>query len=195
LRVPFFLEPNYSCDEGFSETNRVRLHRKWGGERAFEEQKQRHTLKDRGRQVGIAAFDLDRLASSTMASHRLVQWITKTRGFVAAERAYASLNRRHFEQGARLNDRAMLAEVAEEVGVAVDEAVTFLQSSEGLGEIEEVQALLRELGVNSIPTFVIGGRTAVGGAAHTEELTAAFRQVEASATSHNRSIFGEVRVP
>ena len=40
LRVPFFLEPGYSRSEEFEETNRVRLHRKWGSEQGFKTQKQ-----------------------------------------------------------------------------------------------------------------------------------------------------------
>jgi len=46
LRIPFFLEPDYSRDESWSETNRKRLERKWGGKEAFEAQKKRHQLKE-----------------------------------------------------------------------------------------------------------------------------------------------------
>ena len=60
LRVPFFLEPDYPHSEDFEETNRVRLHRKWGGEQDFLAQKRRHRLKERGWAVGIPNFDLDR---------------------------------------------------------------------------------------------------------------------------------------
>ena len=46
-------------------------------------------VKERGRAVGIQTFDLDRLASNTLASHRLVQWVTKHHGCVVSEvRAY-----------------------------------------------------------------------------------------------------------
>ena len=34
--------------------------------------------------VGIERFNLDRIASNTLASHRLVQWVTKTKGVTAA---------------------------------------------------------------------------------------------------------------
>ena len=43
IRVPFFLEPDYPRDESWSETNRVRLERKWGGKQEFEEQKRRQS--------------------------------------------------------------------------------------------------------------------------------------------------------
>ena len=98
IRVPFFLEPDYPLDEQFEETNRERPHRKWGGKEAFMRQKERHALKERGLDVGIQHFDLDRTASSTMASHRLVQWVTQTLGINSAERLYMDLNKRHFEQ-------------------------------------------------------------------------------------------------
>jgi len=117
LRVPFFLEPDYSTDEEFEETNRVRLIRKWGGKAGWEDQKRRHRLKERGREVGIQHCNLDRIASSTVASHRLVQWVTKTLGVNKAEQMYADLNSRHFEDGQKLNDKTMLTEVAANVGM------------------------------------------------------------------------------
>lgn len=85
LRVPFFLEPDYPTDPSFEETNRVRLIRKWGGKAGWERQKARHGLKERGQEVGIEKFNLDRVASNTLMSHRLVQWVTKTLGINAAE--------------------------------------------------------------------------------------------------------------
>jgi len=57
-----------------------RLVRKWGGQAGWEMQKARHGLKERGQEVGIEHFNLDRIASNTMSSHRLVQWVTKTLG-------------------------------------------------------------------------------------------------------------------
>lgn len=85
LRVPFFLEPEYPKGEDFEESNRDRLIRKWGGPAQFEAQKKRHRLKERGLEVGIQHFNLDRTASNTFASHRLVQWVTKTYGINKAE--------------------------------------------------------------------------------------------------------------
>ena len=88
LRVPFFLEPDYDRSEAFEETNRTRLERKWGGKAAFAAQKNRHRLKERGQDVGIERFDLDRIASSTFASHRLGQWASKNYGITTSEALY-----------------------------------------------------------------------------------------------------------
>jgi|EP01046_Picozoa_sp_COSAG06_P010609 predicted DsbA family dithiol-disulfide isomerase len=158
LRVPFFLEPDYSTGEEFEETNRVRLIRKWGGQAGWEEQKRRHGLKERGREVGIQHFNLDRIASSTVASHRLVQWVTKTLGVNKAEEMYAELNSRHFEDGQKLNDKGMLTSVAANVGADPDEARRFLDSDQGLSEIRAAQRQLRDLGVSGIPTLILGGK-------------------------------------
>ena len=109
LRVPFFLEPDYDESENFSISNLERLRRKWGGKAAFEAQKDRHGLKERGREVGIEKFMLEREASNTMRSHRLVQFVSRTRSLALAEALYTELNTAHFVLGKKLNDSIMLA--------------------------------------------------------------------------------------
>ena len=179
LRVPFFLEPEYSESEEFEETNRVRLVRKWGGRAGWKAQKRAHALKERGREVGIKHFDLDRIASSTVASHRLVQWVTKTLGVNRAERMYADLNSRHFEAGQKLNDREMLVDVAAAAGADRAEARRFLDSDDGLAEIRAANRKLRELGISGIPTLILGGKYQLAsGALGSETLVQAFRQIE-----------------
>mmetsp|Transcript_3591 Transcript_3591/g.14545 ORF Transcript_3591/g.14545 Transcript_3591/m.14545 type:complete len:247 (-) Transcript_3591:256-996(-) len=179
LRVPFFLEPDYPRSEEFEETNLERLRRKWGGVQQFEEQKKRHGLKERGREVGIENFVARRIASNTWASHRMVQWVTRTLGVSAAERLYAALNFTHFEQGAKLNDREMLVTAAvEHAGADEAAAREFLQSDEGSDEIAAALAMLREMGINSIPTFLIDGKYMLSGAAHADEFVRLFRDME-----------------
>jgi len=191
LRVPFFLEPDYDRSEAFEETNRTRLERKWGGKREFAAQKHRHQLKERGRSVGIEHFNLDRVASSTFASHRLVQWVSKTHGITIAETLYDDLNRRHFELGMKLNERSMLVEAAAQAGVDAASADAFLASDEGTEQIDAALHILQRLGVHSIPTFVLGASRVVGGALHTEELTRHLRELEAQPEGAPDTVFGE----
>lgn len=196
LRVPFFLEPAYDTDESFSETNRVRLERKWGGKAAFAAQKHRHRLKERGQEVGIEKFNLDRLASSTLKSHRLIQWITKNRGCEVAEAVYNDLNFRHFVDGKKLNDADMLCDAAATAGVDRDEAMRFLASDEGLEEIGDAQEMLQEMGIHSIPNFVIGGKVVVSGAVHAAELVQIFRRLESTGKGAPGSAFADaLRIP
>ena len=196
LRVPFFLEPSYDTDERFSETNRARLERKWGGKAAFAAQKHRHRLKERGQEVGIEKFNLDRLASSTLKSHRLIQWITKNRGCEVAEAVYNDLNHRHFVDGKKLNDADMLCDAAATAGVDRDEAMRFLASDEGLEEIGDAQEMLQEMGIHSIPNFVVGGKVVVSGAVHAAKLVQIFRRLESTGEGAPGSAFADaLRIP
>lgn len=196
LRVPFFLEPNYERAEDWHETNRARLERKWGGKTAFAAQKHRHRLKERGQEVGIEHFNLDRLASNTLASHRLVQWVTKNYGCAVSEALYNNLNHRHFVEGQRLNDRQMLCEAAAAAGVDRERCAEFLTSEEGYAEIEDTQEMLSRLGIHSIPNFVIGGKYVVSGAVHAAELVEIFRGIEKKGEGAPGSAFAEtLRIP
>jgi len=179
LRVPFFLEPDYPRGPEFEETNRARLIRKWGGPAGWEEQKRQHRLKERGHEVGIAHFNLDRVASNTLASHRLVQWTTRTLGINAAEALYNNLNRLHFEEGRKLNDHDMLATQAAAVGADAAEARRVLASGEGAAQIAAAQEQLATLGVNGIPTLILGGRWRLpSGALGAQTLVDTFRSIE-----------------
>jgi predicted DsbA family dithiol-disulfide isomerase len=191
LRVPFFLEPDYERDESWSETNRTRLERKWGGKAAFAAQKHRHRLKERGREVGIEHFNLDRLASNTLNSHRLVQWVTKREGCAVAEALYNDLNQRHFVDGQKLNDSEMLADAAASAGVDRAEALAFLASDEGYAEIVAARKTLEKMGIHSIPNFVIGGQYVVSGAVHSDELVQIFRTVEKNGRGAPDGAFAE----
>ena len=191
VRVPFFLEPDYPTGEEFEETNRVRLLRKWGGQAGWDAQKRRHGMKERGREVGIDHFNLDRVASNTLASHRLVQWVTRTLGINRAEALYNDLNEKHFVGGTKLNDRAMLVDAAAAAGADRDAARAVLEGDEGLEEIRRAQRTLQRLGVSGIPTFILGGEYRMpSGAVLASALVEAFRELEAVGGARG-SVFAE----
>ncbi len=195
LRIPFFLEPEYSRDETWSETNRKRLERKWGGKEAFDAQKKRHQLKERGREVGIQQFNLDRKASNTLKSHRLVQWVTKNYGCAKSEALYDVLNVEHFVNGKKLNDAKMLLECAKKISdgvIDLEKAEKFLASDEGEKEIVLAKKALDRLGIHSIPNFVIGGKEVLSGAVHWKELVGAFRRIERTGLGAPENAFATI---
>ena len=178
-RVPFFLEPDYPTGEEFEESNRDRLVKKWGGQTQWEAQKRNHRLKERGLEAGIEKFNLDRKASNTVASHVLVQWAATVYGLEKSEAVYDILNRVHFVEGRKLNDRALLVAVAYEAGLDGDAAELYLSSGKGADDVRRVYNRVQQMGVHSIPTFVIdGGRFVMSGAAHASELEATLRKIE-----------------
>ena len=199
LRVPFFLEPNYDEEAVYIETNRDRLVQKWGGSRGCERQKAAHNLKGRGQAAGIPHFNLDRRAANSMASHRLIQHVGKTYGLGASEAIYDVLNVYYFVEGHSLNDRPRLAAVVAEKLEALVTAPpskaqleAFLDGQEGRREIEEAIATLQNLGIHSIPKFIIEGRTVVDGAAHADAFVHVFREIEARGKIAKEPVFGDI---
>jgi len=205
LRVPYFLEPQYDESRPFIESNRERLVKKWGGNAGWERQKNNHDLKGRGEAAGIPHFNLDRLTSNTMASHRLIQHVGKKYGLRVSEGLYDKLNVYYFVDGFALNDRPRLATVAHECiaklvleedgGVDVmskEEILDFLNSDKGTKEIHQALDALKQMGVHGIPKFVIEGRRVVDGAAHSDVFIDIFRDIEESGEVYSGPIFAEM---
>ncbi|MCZ7440612.1 DsbA family oxidoreductase [Micromonospora sp. WMMC241] len=136
---------------------------------------------------GIAAgagLDLrfDRaVAANTFDAHRLVRF--------AAERGRAAemverLYRAHFSDGLDVGSIDALVALAAEVGLDESEARGYLESNLGRREVAAELSAAHQLGVSSVPTFVLAGKYAVTGAQEPETLLAALREVaqrEASA--------------
>ncbi len=128
--------------------------------------------------VGAAdglVFDFDRaLAANTFDAHRLIRFAT-----VHGRQAemVEALHRSHFTDGVDIGSRTALATLA--AGVGLDEAATraFLDSPAGAAEVHADLAAARELGVTSVPTFVLAGKYAVTGAQDPATLRAALDEV------------------
>jgi len=139
-----------------------------------------HALEERGQEVGIAAFNEERVVSSTMPSHRLVRWAAREKGLAASEALYDVLNRKHFIEGSKLNDKELLAAAVAEAGHELDpeKAREFLATSLGEDEIRQIVSKVHSLGIHSIPTFVMDAEMIISGAAHSRELLKAMRKIE-----------------
>jgi predicted DsbA family dithiol-disulfide isomerase len=174
IRVPFFLE------------------KKWGGKKGWERQKNSHDLKGRGLEAGIPHFNLDRLTGNTMASHRLIQHLGKTYGLSVSESIYDLLNVYYFVDGNSLNDRPKLASVvAAELKVLLSDKDA-APSEESLLKFEQALVYLDQLGVHSIPKFIIEGKSIVDGAAHSQTFVEIFRKIEARGTVLRGPVFGDI---
>ncbi|MFI7606903.1 DsbA family protein [Micromonospora sp. NPDC049366] len=141
---------------------------------------------DRVTQVAAGAgltLDYDRaLAANTFDAHRLVRY--------AGERGKAgemldALYRAHFVDGVDVGSPDALAGLAEQVGLDAADARRYLDSEEGTKELAADLASAHDLGVNSVPTFVLAGKYAVQGAQDTATLLAAFAEVERRESADN----------
>jgi hypothetical protein len=99
-----------------------------------------------------------------------------------------------------LNDRTRLAsvvaivlsEVLEENPPSEDDILDFLNGNEGTKEILDALDKLHQLGVHSIPKFIIEGKTVVDGAAGAEVFVRIFRSIEKRGKVKGGPIFGDI---
>ncbi|MFF4891652.1 DsbA family protein [Micromonospora chersina] len=114
------------------------------------------------------------VAANTFEAHRLVRFATE-RGRAAelVERLY----RAHFQDGIDVGSTDALVKLAGEVGLDEAEAREYLESNLGRREVAADLSAAHQLGVSSVPTFVLAGKYAVTGAQEPETLLAALHEV------------------
>ncbi|SCG49719.1 DsbA family oxidoreductase [Micromonospora inositola] len=113
--------------------------------------------------------------SNTFEAHRLIRFATE-RG--RAAEMIDALYRAHFTDGIDVGSKDALVKLAAEVGLDEAETREYLDSNVGRREVAADLAAAHQLGVTSVPTFVLAGKYAVTGAQEPETLLAALREVE-----------------
>lgn len=102
---------------------------------------------------------------NTLDAHRLIHWakIEGVQTFVVD-----ALFKAYFQEGRDIGDRDVLADIAD--SATMDAAVVrrLLASDADTDEIRARDAQSREMGVNSVPTFIVARAHAVPGAQPTE---------------------------
>jgi predicted DsbA family dithiol-disulfide isomerase len=114
------------------------------------------------------AFDRMETQPNTTQAHRLIALAEDQNAVVDA------LFRAHFEQGRKIGDPKVLAEIAAQCGVQGWPA----KAPDVSGLEEEV----RELGISGVPTFIFERRHGVSGAYPPEQLAEALRQAATATT-------------
>jgi predicted DsbA family dithiol-disulfide isomerase len=71
----------------------------------------------------------------------------------------------------------VLADVGAEAGLDRADVVRFLESDEGTKDVREAERTALELGVDAVPTFIVGGRFAISGAQSPDVFLEAFRSL------------------
>ncbi|MBY8873536.1 DsbA family oxidoreductase [Micromonospora sp. PLK6-60] len=114
------------------------------------------------------------VAANTFEAHRLVRFAAERgRSAELVERLY----RAHFQDGIDVGSTDALVKLAAEVGLDESDARGYLESNLGRREVAADLSAARELGVTSVPTFVLAGKYAVTGAQEPETLRAALDEV------------------
>ena len=102
---------------------------------------------------------------NTLDAHRLIHWA----GIEGAQhRVVAALMRAYFQEGRDIGDRDTLADIADNEGLDAAVIRKLLDSPADTDDIRARDIAAREMGVNSVPTFIVAGKHAVPGAQSTE---------------------------
>lgn len=126
-------------------------------------------------QVGLQSgidfrFDLIERTPNTLASHVLIADARRAGGLVMQNKAVDALFAAYFEQGRDIGRADVLREISFEAGFDHGPDVT----AELWEFVQEEENVLRQSGLNSVPTFLFNGRYLLNGAqptlAHVEAL-------------------------
>lgn len=115
-----------------------------------------------GRNAGLKfRHDLMRWTPNTFDCHRLI-WFAGREGRQVA--VVEGLFRAYFMEGRNIGNAEVMADVAEAAGLDRARIEELIAGDEGRADVAEELARSRRLGVNGVPTFVIGGVPLVSGA-------------------------------
>ena len=120
-------------------------------------------------------LDFDRaIAANTFDAHRLIAWAA---GQGRQADMLEALQRAHFTDGVDIGSHGALARVAGTIGLDEPSALAHLASTAGAHEVSADIATARDLGITSVPTFVIDRKYAVQGAQEAAVLRSALDEI------------------
>ncbi|ETS76216.1 hypothetical protein PFICI_11603 [Pestalotiopsis fici W106-1] len=154
---PFYLDPNAPRE---SEVKRDRYVRRFGEARFAQVQQ---TLAAVGRDAGIS-FSFGGRTGHTQDSHRLIRYARHQGGADAQNRVVDELFKRYFELEQDITDQATLRSAAEAAGLDGDEVKRYLDSDEGIDEVEAEVTRAQQVGVTGVPNIRINGQFEAPGA-------------------------------
>ncbi|MBM2616850.1 DsbA family oxidoreductase [Actinoplanes sp. LDG1-06] len=121
------------------------------------------------------ALDFDRaIAANTFDAHRLIAWAA---GLGRQHEMVKALQRAHFALGLDIGSRPALAAIAGTAGLNPETAAAYLDSDAGSDAVNADLAGARELGITSVPFFLVDGKFALQGAQEPATLVEAFNEI------------------
>ncbi|WP_170432405.1 DsbA family oxidoreductase [Ruegeria arenilitoris] len=154
---PFQLNPD--MPEGGMD-RREYLERKFGGKegavRAYA------PVVEHAEKAGlIIDFEAMKRTPNTLDAHRLIHWA----GIEGKQNQVVdALFTAYFVQGRDIGDHEVLADIADSVGMDAAVVLKLLKSDADRDDIRQRDTHSREMGVNSVPTFIVANQHAVPGA-------------------------------
>ena len=154
---PFQLNPD--MPEGGMD-RRAYLEGKFGGKKAAV--KAYAPVVEHAEKAGLKInFEGMKRTPNTLNAHRLIHWA----GIEGRQTAAASaLFKAYFVECRDIGDVEVLADIADSIEMDAAVVKRLLGTDSDMQDIRDRDAHSRSLGINSVPTFIIGGKHAVPGA-------------------------------
>lgn len=154
---PFQLNPDMPA-EGMD--RRAYLEGKFGGKDGA--MKAYAPVVEHAKDAGLdIEFDKIARTPNTLDAHRLIHWA----GIEGRQTPVVSaLFKAYFQEGRDIGDHEVLADVADTMGMDAALVLKLLASDADADDIRARDTHSREMGVSSVPTFVVGSQHAVPGA-------------------------------
>lgn len=124
--------------------------------------------------------------ANTRTAHRLMAWTMTEYGETTQRKLAEQLFALHFTNGGNIGDIDELADAAAIAGIDASRARAFLNSTDGVQELDDAFASARRMGVQAVPTFIIDDRYVIQGAQPLATFEATLREAlrtHASATA------------
>jgi len=138
---------------------RAYLTNKFGPDGAAE---MHERLTEEGRAVGIDfRFDAITRQPNTMDAHRLILWAGIEQ---AANEVVDALFRAWFTEGRDIGSIDVLADIADSAGMNAALVRRLLATDEDRAQVEGRIRMVQEMGITSVPTYLVNRQTAVPGA-------------------------------
>lgn len=128
-----------------------------------------------GDEEGIPfAFERLQRTPNTLDAHRLI-WLAGKAGF--QDTVVEALFSGYFLEGKDIGDRRVLGRIATSAGLVVSDEEEIFADEDGLTAVKQEEEKGRNLGIASVPTFIINDKYLISGARYPETLASAFIQV------------------
>ncbi len=138
-------------------------------------------VAEAGRSAGLTfRHDLMRWTPNTLDCHRLIRFAGQAG---RQDAVVEGLFQAYFAQGLNIGDAGVMADIAAAAGLDRTQAEALLASGEGAEDVARELAHARQMGISSVPTFVVDREPLVSGAAPSELLAAEIMEALARRTA------------
>lgn len=135
----------------------------------------RKRILEMGEQAGFDFnFDGKRIMINSFDLHRLLTWAATEGKQTELKLAFFKA---HFTDLVYLNEQDTLLDVVQSVGLDRARAKEILDSGEYFQEVRSEQSALQQMGITSVPTFIINEQYALTGGQPSDAFVQAFKQI------------------